>query len=164
MNWYGLVKLLHIIATIVCVGGLFARQLIRRQSMKADDIRTFAIYNKAAGAIEQIMVIPGTTAILVFGIILAILGGFPMLGFLQGASQNWLLASNILLVGMVVIIPAVFIPRGKIFASTLYTALEQGQITPELRASMNDRAVKIAHLYEEVAITVIIALMVLKPF
>jgi hypothetical protein len=110
------------------------------------------------------MVIPGMIAIMVFGVILALIGGFPILGFLQGASQNWLLVSNILLIGILVIIPTVLIPRGKKFEPLLQAALAKGQITPELRAAMNDNTVKLAHRYEEVALIIITALMVLKPF
>jgi uncharacterized membrane protein len=164
MNWYFVVKFLHIASVIVCVGGLFARQLVRQQAKKMNDIQAFAIFSQAAGKIERAMVIPGMAAILVFGVILGLIGHFPILGFLQGAQQNWLLVSNILLIGAQVIIPTVFIPRGKIFEPLLQDALTKGQITPELRAAMNDNAVKIAHIYEEVALIIITALMVFKPF
>ncbi|MFZ1401954.1 MAG: hypothetical protein WAW03_02600, partial [Anaerolineae bacterium] len=91
-------------------------------------------------------------------------GHSPILGFLQGASQNWLLVSNILLIGILVIIPTVFVPRGKKFEPLLQDALAKGQITPELRAAMNDNIVELAHGYEGVALIIITALMVLKPF
>jgi uncharacterized membrane protein len=164
MNWYGAVKFLHIIAVIVCVGGLCARQLIRQHAKKTDDVQWFATFSQAAGKIENAMVIPGMTAIMVLGIILALIGGAPILGFLQGASQNWLLVSNILLIGILVIIPTVLIPRGKRFEPILQEALAQGQITAELRVALNDKTVKLAHWYEEIALIVIVALMVLKPF
>lgn len=164
MSWYNLVKFFHIIAVIASVGGLFARQLVRRHAKKTDDVHLFATFSEAAGKIEKAMVIPGTMAILVFGIILGLMGHFPILGFLQGAQQNWLLASNILIIGILVIIPTVLVPRGKIFEPLLQAALVKGQITPELRAAMDDNMVRLAHIYEEVALIVITALMVLKPF
>ena len=160
MNWYFVVKFLHIASVIVCVGGLFARQLVRQQANKMNDIQSFATFSQAAGKIEKVMVIPGMAAILVFGVILGLIGHSPILGFLQGAQQNWLLVSNILLISAQIIIPTVFIPRGKIFEPLLQDALIKGQITPELRAAMNDNAVKLAHLYEEVALIIITALMV----
>src|SRR5215216_1563573 len=103
MNWYLVVKFLHVLAVIVCVGGLFARQLVRQHAKKTNDVQWFATFSKAAGKIENSMVIPGMMAIMVFGVILALIGGSPILGFLQGASQNWLLVSNILLIGILVI-------------------------------------------------------------
>lgn len=164
MNWYILVKFLHIASVIVCVGGMFARQLIRQSANKTNDIQSFATFSQAAGKIESAMVIPGMTAIMVFGVILGLVGHSPILGFLQGATQNWLLVSNLLLIGVLVIIPTVFVPRGKKFDPLLQDALAKGQITPELRAAMNDNTVRLAHRYEEVALIVITALMVLKPF
>ena len=164
MNWYIVVKFLHVSSVIVCVGGLFARQLIRQHAKKSNDVQLFATFSQAAGKIENAMVIPGMTAILVFGVALGLIGHSPILGFLQGAQQNWLLVSNILLIGILVIIPTVLVPRGKIFEPILQDALAKGQITPELRVAMNDNIVNIAHRYEEVALIIITALMVLKPF
>jgi uncharacterized membrane protein len=164
MNWYIVIKFLHIASVIVCVGGLFARQLIRQHANKTNDIQLFATFSQAAGKIENAMVIPGMTAIMVFGVILGLIGHSPILGFLQGASQNWLLVSNILLIGILVIIPTVLVPRGKKFEPLLQDALAKGQFTPELRTAMNDNTVALAHRYEEVALIIIAALMVLKPF
>ena len=110
------------------------------------------------------MVIPSMSAILVFGVIGAFIGGVPIFGFLQVASQNWLLASNVLIFGVVVIIPAVFIPRRKKMEPILEAALQNGSITPELRAAMKDSVMGLVHVYEEVALVIVVALMVLKPF
>ncbi len=164
MNWYAVVKFLHIVAVIVCVGGLFARQLLRQHAKKMNDVQLFATFSQAAGKIENAMVIPGMSAIMVFGVILALISGSPILGFLQGASQNWLLVSIVLMIGILVIIPTVFVPRGRKFEPLLQEALVKGQITTELRAAVNDSTVNLAHRYEEIALIVIIALMVLKPF
>lgn len=164
MNWYGILKFFHIIAVIVCVGGILARQVVRQLAKKADDIHQFATFSQAAGRIESTMVIPGMGGILVFGVTLALMGHIPILGFLQGARQNWLLVSIILLIGIQVIIPTVFIPRGKEFEPILQEALAQGVITPALQSAMNDRVVSLAHRYEEIALIIITALMVFKPF
>ncbi len=164
MSWYILVKFLHIFSAIWFVGGLFARQLVRQVARKADDVRLFASLSQAAGRIESAMVIPGSMAVFVIGIILALIAGYPIFGFLQGASQNWLLVSNILLIIAMGLVPTVFLPRGKKFEPVLQSALAEGRVTPELRAAMDDPVVKLAHLYEQAAVIVIVALMVLKPF
>ncbi len=164
MYWYGILKFFHIVAVIVCVGGIFARQVVRQLAKKAADIHQFATFSQAAGKIESMMVIPGMGAILVFGVTLALMGHLPILGFLQGAHQNWLLVSIILLIGTQVIIPTVFIPRGKKYEPVLQAALAKGVITPELQSAMNDSVVSLAHLYEEIALMIITALMVFKPF
>lgn len=164
MTWYTFVRLFHIIAVILFIGGLFARQLVRSNAKKADDIRLFAALNQAAGKIESILVRPGSILTLVFGVLLALMGGFPIFGFLQGASQNWLLVSNLLLIGSIMIVPTIFLPRGRKFEPLLQAALSKEEFTSELRAAMNDDVVKLAHIYEEVSVIVVVILMVLKPF
>jgi uncharacterized membrane protein len=164
MNWYILVKFLHIVATVMFVGGVFARQLVRSSAKKTSDVKFLSSVMHGAGQIEKVMVIPGSNITVILGVVLAIMQGLPIFGFLQGGSQNWLLASNILLVTGLVLIPTVFIPRGKKFEPILDAALVEGRITPELQAAMDDKVVQSAHLFQEVSIIVIIALMVLKPF
>jgi uncharacterized membrane protein len=164
MNWYLVLKFLHIMAVIVSVGGLFARQLVRQQSKNMTDIRSFASFSRAARKIDTIMVIPGMSAILVLGIMVALIGDAPILGFLQGASQNWLLVSNLLIIGILVLIPTVLAPRSRRFEPILDAAITRGEITAELQEAANDRLMRWAHLYEEAAVVVIAALMVLKPF
>ena len=164
MNWYFWLKFLHIIVAMMFVGGIFGRQLVRANAKKTNDVRIFAALSHAAGRIENLMIIPGNQAIIILGVILALWSGYPIFGFLQGAAQNWLLVSNILLILGLLIVPTVFIPRGKKFSVILETALAKGEITLELRAAIDDRVVKLAHLYEEVSLVIVVALMVLKPF
>jgi hypothetical protein len=97
-------------------------------------------------------------------VILALVTGAPIFGFLQGASQNWLLVANILLIAALALVPTVFVPRGKKFEPLLQAALAQGQFTLELRAAMEDPVVKLAHLYEQVSTILVVALMVARPF
>ena len=164
MNWYLIVKFLHILAVIMMIGGVFARQLIRGVAKKSDDIKLVASLTQIARQFDTIMVIPGSNATLVLGIPLALIARIPIFGFLQGASQNWLLASNGLLVSSLVLVFTIFVPHNKKTDPILKAALAEGRITSELRAAMNDKNVAIAHHFEEAAIIVITALMVFKPF
>jgi uncharacterized membrane protein len=164
MNWYFGIKFLHIIAAMMLVGGLFGRQLVRAYAKKADDVHIFAELSRAAGRIENLMVIPGNIAVILLGVVLAVMTGYPLLGFLQGASQNWLFVSNILLILILVLVPTVLIPRGKKFAVILEAALAKGEMTRELHMALDDRGVKLVHRYEEVSLVIVMALMVLKPF
>jgi len=164
MNWYIGIKFLHIIAAMMLIGGLFGRQLVRAYAKKTNDVHIFAALSHVAGRIENLMVIPGSQAVMILGVILALGSGYPILGFLQGAAQNWLFVSIVLLVVILLLVPTVLIPRGKKFGVILEAALAKGEMTPELRAAMDDPVVQLAHLYEEVALVMIVALMVLKPF
>jgi uncharacterized membrane protein len=164
VNWYLTLRLLHIAAAIALIGGLFARQLVRAYAAKTDDVRNFAALSQAAGRIENVMVIPGSLAIIVFGVFLALLTGAPIFGFLQGASRNWLLVSNVLLILMMLAVPLIFLPRGKLFEAALADALAREEMTPELRARMNDPLVRFAHAAEFAVVVIVTTLMVFKPF
>jgi uncharacterized membrane protein len=164
MSWYLVLRFLHIASAMLFVGGLFARQVVRSVAHKTDDVDHFASLTYGAGRIENLMVIPGNMAVIIFGVILALITNAPLLGFLQGASQNWLLLSNVLLILGLVAVPLVFVPRGKVFAALLPSALAVGQVTPQLRTQLNDPVVRLIHWYELVSTVFIIGLMVFKPF
>lgn len=164
MNWYNFFKFLHILAVVIMVGGMFARQMVRGIAKKSDDVKVIASLTHVAMRIDRIMVIPGGNLVLVFGVVLALMLKWPIFGFLQGASQNWLLVSNILLLVISVIIPTVFIPHNKKVDSLLQKALAEGRLTPDLRAALNDQKNRLAHHMEEILILAVTALMVLKPF
>ena len=70
MNWYLLVRFIHILSSIVFVGGILARQAVRMHGKRSTDIHTLAAYFSAAGKIESLMVIPGNMLVIVFGVIL----------------------------------------------------------------------------------------------
>src|SRR5687768_12259539 len=98
MNWYLLVRFIHLLSSIVFVGGIVARQAVRMQGKKSTDVHTLAVYYLGAGKIESFMVIPGNMLVILFGVLLAITVRAPIFGFLQGSEQNWLLVTNILLI------------------------------------------------------------------
>jgi uncharacterized membrane protein len=164
MNWYLFVRLLHILSAIVFIGGLLARQILRRIASRTDDVFIFAILSQAAGRVENSMVIPGNLAVILVGVILALMSGTPIFGFLQGASRNWLLVSNLILLFGLLVVPLVFVPRGKKFDLVLKEALSVGKITPQLRAEIDDRFIRFLHITEIVVVVIVVVLMVFKPF
>jgi uncharacterized membrane protein len=164
MNWYLLVRFIHIFGSIVFIGGILARQAVRMQGKKSTDIHTLAVYFSVAGKIESLMVIPGNMIVIIFGVILAIMVRAPIFGFLQGSSQNWLLVTNILLIVAGLNVPLIFLPRGKIFDRLMDDALTRGEVTRELKAHLDDKVVKAAHIFEIVSLIIIVILMVFKPF
>jgi len=164
MNWYLIIRFLHIISSMVFIGGIFARQAIRSQGKKSADINTLAAYFSAAGKIESLMVIPGNFGTILFGVIFAIMIHAPIFGFLQGADKNWLLLTNVLLIAGSLNVPLIFLPRGKIYERLLADAIQKGEITSELKSHLDDKVVKAAHQFEIIMVVVIVILMVFKPF
>jgi uncharacterized membrane protein len=164
MSFFLLVRFLHIVSAMWFIGGILARQIVRAYAKRTDDVQRFATLTEAAKRIESTMVIPGNFAVIIFGIILALITGAPILGFLQGTPRNWLLASNILLIIGFFNVPLIFLPHRKKLDLVLNDALAKGQMTPELRLHINDNTVRIAHWFELVAMAVVVFLMVFKPF
>jgi hypothetical protein len=117
-----------------------------------------------AGCFEKQMVIPGSTVVFLVGLVTAWLQGWPILGFFQGGTSNWVLASVVLYLSLVPVIIWIFTPRGKIFDRALQAAQTQEIVTPELTTAFTDKVVAAAHTYELFAVALIIVLMVTKPF
>ena len=164
MSWLKLFLFLHIISSIMLVGGIFARQIVRAYAKKLSDVKAISELYKAAGRIETVMIRPFTLFVVLFGAIYAAMIKAPIFGFLQGAPQNWLLVTNL----MVLLIPFpiifFFIPRGRIFEPIMQDALEKGEITPGLADQLHDPAMKRMHLAEMVGVVIVVILMVFKPF
>jgi uncharacterized membrane protein len=164
MNSYLFLRFLHLISAVVFLGGIFARQLVRTLAKQTDNVHVLATLSCAAGHIEKCTTIPGHSAVILFGILLALQMQAPIFGFLQGAAQNWLLASNLLLAIGFWPVLLVFLPRGKKFDAALQQAVAEGHITPALRAALDDKLIRALHIGETGGVGLTMCLMVLKPF
>jgi uncharacterized membrane protein len=140
-----LLKLLHVVTGILFISGLLGRTLTMWQASRTTDVRFVQALVRLAGLFERWMVIPGSLAVLGFGLLTAWAQRWPLLGALQGSPSNWLLVSTLLYLSMIPLVRWVFLPRGRVFAGALEDALAAGQVTPELRAAFRDRAVGLAH-------------------
>src|SRR5689334_62227 len=112
-------RLLHIMTSIWFISGLLGRGLTFRQAGQASDLRAASALMRASERFERLMVRPGSLVVLLLGLLTAWLQGQPVLGFLQGATTNWLLVSLLLSFSIVPIIILVLIPRGKLRARAL---------------------------------------------
>ena len=158
------VRLLHVLSAIALVGGIFARQIVRREAACSSDVHKFAALTDAARRIENLLVIPGSLAAVVLGVILGLMTGAPILGFLHDGDRNWLLAANLIIVSLIAIPGLVFIPQRRRLEAALNIALAEGRMTSSLLAVLRERSGILWHLYEEAAVLVIVLLMALKPF
>ena len=164
MNWFQLVRFFHIGSAIVFIGGILGRQVVRSFAGRTEDVQSFALLSQAAGKIEARMVIPGNMAVIGFGILYALLLKAPILGFLQGASSNWLLVCNLLLILGMLLVPFFFLPRGKKFDLALQDALAKNEMTPELRRHLDDPQLRLVHGLEMALLVIVVILMVFRPF
>jgi hypothetical protein len=164
MNLNTILLLLHVLGVMGLVAGVLARQIARAEARRAGALAVFLALDSLAGRYEEVLVRPASTVVFASGLALALLQGWPLLGFLQGAKANWLLAANLLVLGIILIIPLVFIPRGRVYERIRQAAVAVGDFTPELRQALDDPVVRAAHLYEAGATAAVIVLMIAKPF
>jgi hypothetical protein len=158
-----LVVLAHALVGIVFVAGLIGRWITLAAAARATDLAVVRTLTQASAPFER-MVTLGSLILLVLGIAAAIAVGRPFLGPLQGATVDWLFVSLVLYLSIVPLVPLVFVPKGTIFAAALEAAEARGEYTPELRAAFHDPLTRAAHAYELAAVTVVLVLMLTKPF
>lgn len=160
----GLVVVLHVLAVFWLVGGILARDTLYGRAARCDDLTEIAGLVTAGGTFERAAVRPATGVVLVLGLLAAWTRGWPILGSLQGGPVNWVLVSLLIYLSIVPVIVFVFVPRGRVFRTAYEQAQPLGVVTPELRAALNDPAVRAARIYEGVMIVALTTLMVLRPF
>jgi uncharacterized membrane protein len=165
MNLYMLMKLLHVLAAFWLISGVVGRGLAFWQARRAKNVQAVHALLQISDFFERYAVIPVSIAVLVFGLILTWLQKWPLFGFLQRSSSNWLLISFILFVGISALIaPLGLVARRKERERALKEALAQETITLRLLAALNDKVVIRYRLVEFIILVIVIVLMVTKPF
>jgi Predicted integral membrane protein (DUF2269) len=154
------VVLLHVLVAFWFVAGLVGRGLTIQKARSSADIGIVEAFLQLAGRFEQLMVIPGSAAVLVLGLLAAWSQHRPF----TGSGNWWLLTSLLLFAGLTALVPTVFLPRGRVFEAALEDAKRRGGVTAELRTAFRDPAVAAARWTETVVVAFVILLMVTKPF
>jgi hypothetical protein len=153
-------KFIHIIVAFGFVTGLVGRNIVIRRATRSSDISVVTELLGVAGVFDKVLVIPGSFLVLAFGLFTMWAQHLPF--FEHGF--YWLVVSLIAYVSTIVLVPTVFIPRGKLFEKALTEAQQRGTVTPELTTAFNDRAVAAARAAEGLVVAFVISMMVLKPF
>jgi Predicted integral membrane protein (DUF2269) len=109
---------LHVLTAFVLVSGVVGRGIALQEAARARDIRVVDALVGLAGRFEVMARVP-SIVVLLLGLLTAWRGGWPILGFLQGGSVNWILASLVLYATLAPLIIWVFLPKGRIFARIL---------------------------------------------
>jgi hypothetical protein len=151
--------LLHVTAGFWFVAGLIGRWVALGRARRTRDLTEIDFLLPIADRFEK-MVIPGSIAVFGLGLLTMVAQERPL--FASGG--YWLLTAILLFLSTGVLVPTIFLPRGRAFEAALDAARARGEVTPELATAFRDPAVAFARTYEAVAVGMIIALMVLKPF
>ena len=159
----GLVVFGHAFLGIVFFGGLFGRGIVLALAERAETLSAMRTLTAAAGPFERIVIVIGAIAGLL-GVVAALVTGRPLLGPLQGGTIDWVFVSVVLVITTFPLPPLVFIPRGRVFEAALEEATAQGTVTPALHAAWRDPVTRAAHVYELAITTIVLVLMLTKPF
>lgn len=156
-------KLIHVAAAFFLLGGMIGREVVNRRAKQASDLKIVAEMLGLSQFFTMKIVAPSGQLVLWIGILTAVTQGWPLFGFLQGGSTNWVLASLLLNIGIIINVIVNMRPTGEAIGQALGAALPGGQVTPELSAAINSPRMNNAYLLEYGLVTIIIILMVLKP-
>jgi uncharacterized membrane protein len=156
---------LHVLASFWLISGVVGRGLAFWRARKVKDVHAVEALLQVSEFFERYAVIPVSIAVLAFGLIATWMQKWPLFGFLQGSSSNWLLVSFILFIGLLALIaPLGLVARRKERERALKEALAQGAITLRLMTALNDKVVLRFRMVEFITMVIIFVLMVTKPF
>jgi uncharacterized membrane protein len=159
-------RLFHALTGILLVAGLLGRWVALHHAQRtasAGDLSATRALLSASSVFERTVIVT-SQLVFVLGLLTAWSLGFPLLGFLQGGSTNWLLTSLVLYVGAILLVPTVFLPKGRVFGVALDASVQLGRPTPQLAAAFHDPVTRAAHYAEMAAVVAVLALMIAKPF
>jgi len=161
-----ILKLLHILAGFVLVAGEIGRMIVLQRAKKASDVKIVAEMLQLSMFFSTKLVSPGGLIAVLLGLFTAGAqgGAVLILGFLMGGAINWPLGSLVLYVILMVFVFTITVPRSKAMGQALGAAMKKGEITPELTAAMNDQALNMGFIIQDILLALIVILMVLKPF
>ncbi len=149
MDWYSLVKFLHVVAAVVWVGGGFALALLALRAERASNIEAMLQAMRATGELSNRLFVPTSLLTLGFGLILCL--------FWVGFSDLWVLIGLVGYFTTFAIGMTVFGPTAAKMA-----ALIAGEgVTPQALA-LGQRMLRFVRIDYSVML-VIVADMVLKP-
>lgn len=161
MNLYSLVKVLHLLAVTAVITGVVGRALIRARLVRLDDIHIVREFVDLEGHFDQWLVVRGSMVTLLTGLLLTWLGHWPLI---NAGGPSWTLVGAVLFLTTIPLVIWVYLPRGKVFRTAFQEALAQKRVTVELRAAFSDQVIRASYLYEYIMFSVVLTLMVIKPF
>ncbi|WHY89147.1 DUF2269 family protein [Neobacillus novalis] len=152
MGLFGLLLVLHILASIAMIGPAFVMPIIRRSARTVGQLRF------AFGITTKLAIIPK-----IGGAVLIITGVWLMIITKMGLSQMWLNVSFLLSLLMVVMIDGLIEPRMKKVIKIVSESQDQGNEIPAEFGLLMKKIVPIETAAQLLMIAILV-LMVVKPF
>lgn len=162
MTLFALFKLIHVASAIWVMTGLLARPVALIAARRAPDIRILKAIADVSGRFEDLMIAPGLLAVIVTGLAAALTGGFSLLGPFTGGPL-WIFIPIVLMLLAVITTPLT-LARDRRWGQALQEAAAQGVMTDRLRAFLQRDTMVKRYAPDVVLASLIVVLMVLKPF
>jgi Predicted integral membrane protein (DUF2269) len=159
----GLLRLGHALAGTSFVAGLVGFWIVTGRASHADSLATMRLLLRVAEPFGRLVTASGIS-LTFLGIATAIAIGRPLFGPLQGGSVDWMFVSVLLMLPIFGFLVLVYPRFGRRIREALLAADADARITPELTAAWADPTYRFARRYELVAVVVVLALMIAKPF
>src|SRR6266511_5726970 len=88
MDAYAALRLLHVTSAMWLVTGMLARPVVLAAARRAPDMRLLKALADVSGRFEELMIAPGIVAVLVTGIVTAVVGQIPLFGPFVGGPRS----------------------------------------------------------------------------
>ena len=163
MDLAGLLRLGHALAGVAFLAGLIGFWIVTGMASRADTVTTMRLFLRASNPFGMLVTGGGIT-LAVLGLATAWSLGRPILGPVQGATADWMFASTLLMLPIVLFLVLVYPRFSQRLRAALAGAKADGPVTAELTAAWADPAYRWARRYELVAVVIVFGLMVAKPF
>jgi hypothetical protein len=159
-----LLLLLHVFSAIALYCGFAGRLVTFELARRAADARSATALLRASDFFERRLAIPGSMLVLLFGILVTLGGPWGRLASAGGVGIGWLIASVVLFLALIPAIPLYLLPARQRRDAAVEASAAAGEITPALRAALDDLGVRLYRAVELAVVIVITWLMVAKPF
>jgi len=156
-------RLGHALAGVAFMAGIIGNWVVVGFARRASSLEAMHLYLRASRPFGVLLTGGGIT-LTVLGIATAFSLGRPLFGPLSGGSVDWLFVSNVLMLPIFLALVLVYPRVGRRIRAALEDADRRGSLTPELAIAWADPRLRAARTYEAAAVTVVLALMIAKPF
>ena len=153
-----LLTFLHIASVIWFVSGAVFIQGQAILRARTDHLAVIAAAQRSITVANRIFVMPGFLLVLLSGLASAVAQELSLL------ELDWLSTSIILYIIAAIPGIAYHIPASRRIARLLEAPTQQGKITPELQSAVRNPALMRVGYFQILLFTIILALMVFKPF
>ena len=158
-----LLRLGHALAGVAFAAGIVGNWVIIGFARRAPSLEAMRLYLQAATPFGNLLT-GGGISLTILGVATALVLDRPLFGPFQGGHVDWLFVANLLMLPLVIAVAFVYPRVGRRIRSALQAAEAEGRLTAELAAAWADPRLRAARTYEAVAVGIVLALMIAKPF